>query len=90
MSVSHLLAGLFPTDCAGVGRLQPDLLHLQRPLLVVITARRGLAMLVLPDVRHFVRERRRDLLVATTDEVVGVERQLVPAGFVRSSREAVW
>ena len=48
-----------------------------------------LAVLLLPDVNHLVHQRRGDLLVDPTDEVVGVERQLMPTTDRGAPRKAI-
>jgi putative SOS response-associated peptidase YedK len=56
--VRHLVPGFFSTRFTSVRRMKADPFHLPAPFFVVITTAARLAEVGLPDVRHFVSERR--------------------------------
>ena len=83
----HALAGFLASGFAGRGGLQADLLHLRGPLPVMVGTARRLAVGLLPDMRHFMGERRKDFLVGAPGEAVRVHRQFVRGGFLGAAGE---
>ena len=75
--VRHLLPGLPPAGPAGVRGDQADLPHLGGPFGIVVPPARGRPIVVLPEVRHLVHQRRKDLLRAPSREFGRVQRDLV-------------
>ena len=57
--------------------LQADFLHFRGPLLVVVPSPGLLAVGFLPDVRHFMGQRRKNVLVRAADKGIGIQCQLV-------------
>ena len=73
----HAVAGLLAAGCTSGGWIETDCLHLRAPLRVVVAAGDRLIVNVLPEVYHFVREDREDVLVSLADEVIRVEIDFV-------------
>lgn len=71
------LARFLAARPAGIGRVQPDRVHFRSPFLVVIAGARRLAEMVLPKVRHLMRQRRKALLVRPAFEVRRIQRDFV-------------
>ena len=75
--VRYLLAGFLAAGLAGVGGDQADLPHFGRPFLVVVAGARRLAVMVLPEMHHFMHQRREHLGGRPAGEVGGVEGDFV-------------
>ena len=75
--VAHMLPGALATRTTGVGWFQANGFHLVGPLSVVIGGLARLAVMMLPKMDHFVRERREDFVHAPPGEVHGIHGNLV-------------
>jgi hypothetical protein len=80
--MAHSLPGFLTSRLAGAAGLQTDLPHFRRPLPVMVTAARRPPVGLLPDMRHFMGERREDHLVSTPGKSVRVEGELMNCGLI--------
>ena len=87
--MADALADFLASNMAGVARLQAYLLHLRGPLPVMVATARGRSVALLPDMRHFVGERRKYFLVGAPGEAVRVHRQFMRRGFLGAGGETV-
>jgi hypothetical protein len=75
--VAHPVANALAARGTGRRRSEPEFIHLPRPLLVVIAASPGLALFLLPQVRHLVHQRRSHVARWTALEIGRVQADLV-------------
>ena len=73
----HAVAGFLAAFFAGSGGLQTDRLHAFGPFAVMIAAAAGLAVMVLPQMRHFMGEGGQHFGDRAVVEMARIERDLV-------------
>jgi hypothetical protein len=86
--MTYAVAGLIAALLTGAARLQADLFHTRGPFAIVIAATAGRAVMVLPQMHHFMGEGGEHVRGGAVVEVTWIERDLVSEHAVRAA-EAV-
>ena len=77
--MTHLLTDFLAARLTGVAGMKADFLHLRGPFRVVVSAPARLAMMLLPEVHHFMHQRGERFPHGPVQEVLRVHRNLVGA-----------